>query len=237
MTVDEGRHDIDSLAAHLEDRLDGRERERLMEHLAGCVECRETLAMLAREADLLPPSVRGGSVSPASAWRRSGRLWLPLAATLVVAAATVTRLGWWTPADEGRPAVPSPGAGLPGEATGRRPAGPSPTAVTPGRDPAGSPTAEAGGQTGPRPSEKRDPVLRGVQRRIAGKSFRLVFGEWIDLEFDPAAALPIVDVKTPDDRADVLARAPDLAPYLDLGERVLVVHQGTVYRFGARPPD
>ena len=46
-------HDENLLAACLEDRLDGQEMERLIEHLADCRECRGTLAALVRAADLL----------------------------------------------------------------------------------------------------------------------------------------------------------------------------------------
>jgi hypothetical protein len=235
MTMDESPHDINSLGAHLEDRLEGPQKERLMEHLAGCGECRETLAALARNADLLP--------RPASThWARVGdwwpaaKVWLPVAATLAVATVTLTRLDWWAQPDAGRPAVASPGAGLPGDAMGRPADSGATVPAVPEPPQASSPPAEAGASTGPGPSDERVPVLRGALRRIAGKTFRLVFGEWIDVEFDPAAALPSLDVKTSEERAALLARIPALAPYAALGERVLVVHQGTVYRFGARPP-
>jgi hypothetical protein len=38
-------------------------------------------------------------------------------------------------------------------------------------------------------------------------------------------------VKTTPDRDALIAKTPALKPYLDLGPRVTVVHQGTVYRF------
>ena len=213
--MEESPHDINLLAAHLEDRLDEQEKKGLLEHLAVCPECRATLAMLAREADLLPRPVGVGPASRVSRWPLPVRVWLPLAATLVVAVAALTRLGGWAPPDEGHMAVPSPKAN----------ASPTPPA-----------SSAPAGDRGARPREARVPILRGAERKVAGKTFRLVFGEWIDTEFDPAAALPSVDVKTSEESSALLARIPALAPYAALGERVLVVHQGTVYRFGTRPP-
>jgi Ca-activated chloride channel family protein len=70
---------------------------------------------------------------------------------------------------------------------------------------------------------------------VAGKTFRLVFGEWIDADFDGSALLPEVSVSTPEERSALLARIPALVPYAALGERVLVVHDGTVYRFQLDP--
>jgi hypothetical protein len=74
-------------------------------------------------------------------------------------------------------------------------------------------------------------VLRGAQRRVSGKTFRLVFGEWIDADFDAAAHLPEVTVSNAEERSLLLGRLPALAPYALLGDRVRVVHGGTVYRF------
>jgi hypothetical protein len=201
--ADEHEPDLNLLAAHLEDRLDGPERDSLVEHLAGCAECRETLAMLARGADLLPRPVSAASASPRR-WRVPVIAWLPLAATLVVAVATLTRLDWWTPSDEGRPPAVAP-------------ASPAPTRVTAGPAPSALPSAPERSQTSPAGLSERVLVLRGAQRRVAGKSFRLVFGEWIA------------------ERSELVARSPALAPYAELGERVLVVHDGTVYRLGPDP--
>jgi hypothetical protein len=85
------------------------------------------------------------------------------------------------------------------------------------------------------PTDERLLVLRGAQRRVAGKRFRLVSGEWIDADFDSAHFLPEVNVSSADERAALLARLPALTPYAALGERVLVVHEGTVYRFRLEP--
>jgi len=206
-------HDPGLLAASLEGRLDPREREALTAHLAGCAECRQALALLARaaHAGLIPrptPVAR-----PGLALHR----WLPLAAALVIAVAAVTRLSWSpAPAGETRPSHAPPSMSPP----------PSPSEPAP--SPASSP-----GRARPR-ADTLDPgvlVTRGAGRRVAGKTFRLRAGEWIDASFDPAAGLPITDVKGPDQRSSLLSRLPALAPYAALGERVVVVFEGTVYRF------
>jgi hypothetical protein len=69
------------------------------------------------------------------------------------------------------------------------------------------------------------------EREIGGRRFKLEAGTWIDTGYDQFALLPVVDVKTTADRDALIAKTPALKPYLDLGPRVTVVHQGTVYRF------
>ena len=208
-------HDPGLLAASLEGRLDPREREVLTAHLAGCAECRRALALLARaaHAGLIPrptPVARPGFALPR---------WLPLAAVLVIAVATVTRLNWSpTPGGETLPSQAPPGVSM-------APL-PSPSEAAPS-------LASSPGSAEPHPNTLDPGVLvtRGTGRRVAGKTFRLAAGEWIDASFDPAAGLPITDVNGPDQRSALLSRLPALAPYAALGERVLVVFKGTVYRF------
>jgi hypothetical protein len=208
-------HDPGILAASLEGRLDPREREALTSHLAGCDECRQALALLARAAHegLIPQPTP--AVSRGVAWHR----WLPLAAALVIGVATLTRQNWWA-APVAEP-VPSQ---APAGASTSPPVTQSETVPSP----ASSPVA----------AEPRSPslepgvlVTRGAGRRVAGKTFRLAKGEWTDASFDPAAGLPIRDVTGPDQRSSVLSLLPGLAPYAALGDRVLVVFDGTVYRF------
>jgi hypothetical protein len=231
MSREELPHDLDLLAAHLEDRLDAVETERLTRHLAGCVQCRETLAALARNADLLPHP------TPApQATRRVVPLprlvWLPLAAALIVAVATLTRFDWRVSPGERRPErtpsagpTPSPERVVPtGEGLPARPAPPPPS--PPG----------AGSRSDTEPTDERVLVLRGTQRRVAGKTFRFTFGEWIDADFDVSARLPEVTVSSAEERAALLARLPALAPYAALGDRVRVVHDGAVYRFQLETP-
>lgn len=183
-------HDLEMLAAFIEGRLDGPDKDRMVAHLAACPECRRTLAQLGRamaEGGL----AKGAKQSAGGGLRWSNaRIWLPVAASVLVGA-----FAWF------QLAAPPPGERAAAEASGAGPAG------------------EA-------PGEKRS-----GGRRIAGKTFRMDSGQWVDTGFDPAAGLPVVAVRGSEQRKDALARVPELAPYLELGDRVLVVWQGTVYRF------
>jgi hypothetical protein len=78
-------HDLDALAAFAERRLDGSARARVIEHLASCGQCRETLAAITR-AGL-------GSKQARPAWRG-----VPVWAGLVASIALVT-FAWmqWRP--------------------------------------------------------------------------------------------------------------------------------------------
>jgi hypothetical protein len=67
--------------------------------------------------------------------------------------------------------------------------------------------------------------------RINDKTFRMSEGTWVDDSFDATGTTPIVDVRGREAREALLARMPALGPYLELGDRVVVVQEGTVYRF------
>ena len=73
----------------------------------------------------------------------------------------------------------------------------------------------------------------GVQR-AAGKTFYLRDGVWTDAEFNAAARLPetLLDFGT-DAYFEALKREPKLAEFFALGERVVVVYKGRVYRVNA----
>ncbi|MCC6989144.1 MAG: hypothetical protein IT181_09115 [Acidobacteria bacterium] len=73
-------------------------------------------------------------------------------------------------------------------------------------------------------------VRRSGARQVGSKTFRLVAGEWEDTVFERLAMLPEVQVAAKD-REALLSRLPALREYARLGERVTVVHDGTVYRF------
>ena len=221
--LEDREHDPNLIAAYLEGRLREDEKASVTEHLASCAECRGTLALLAREAgglDMRPPGRVDGSRF------RSTKVWLPLAAALVITTVVGLRLAQDT-------AVPPPM----GTTAGASPVSPSPAppdvrtdrAPSPGRLAASPPAAGVG-------TESLLLKRGGGQRVVAGKTFRLVAGEWRDTGFDPAAALPIVAVRGSDERSAVLARVPALGPYALLGERVLVVVDGTVYRFQPSAP-
>jgi hypothetical protein len=72
---------------------------------------------------------------------------------------------------------------------------------------------------------------RGTERTVADKTFRLESGVWVDTRFDASAGLESVSVSGPEQRAAVLQRNPQLAPFADLGARVVVVWERMVYRF------
>lgn len=183
-------HDLESLAALVDGRLDDRERERVVAHLSDCRECRQTLAHLGRAAANGDLSRDMGQSGPGRPRWSGARVWLPIAASVLVGAFAWFQLAG--PPGDVRPAAEEPGVGLTEEALGGK---------------------------------------RSGGLRVAGKTFRMASGEWIDASFDPAAGLPIVVIRGSEERADLLERLPELAPYTELGDRVLVVWQGTAYRF------
>ena len=200
-------HDAGLLAAYVEDRLDDAERRAFTSHLAACPDCRQALAMLARAPGLRPAASSRRALAPS--------VWVGVAAVVILATVAVRRTGGPAPGDVAvRPEVQ----------------GISPV-------PAASPPAPVATPPVTRAAEDplRDPGLLvkrgGGQRTIGGRSFHLRGGEWVDAAFDPAASLPVVRVKGPGDREAIAARVPALAPYLVLGDRVVVVVDGTVYRF------
>lgn len=196
--------DLNRLAALVDGRLMVDEQQVVLAHLAECRTCRTVVALLTDELHATPAARK---------WRPA--VWLPIAATLAIAAVgsllvSTTNRGTLTP-----PLAPAP--------TVERP-------LPPGR----ASTAPDVRPPSPPPAEKPEDLLRrrGGTRRVGTKTFRLVAGEWIDSAYDPTALLPIVDVAPAKARRDLLARIPALAPYAAIGDRVIVVHDGTVYRFG-----
>jgi hypothetical protein len=220
-------HNLDLLAAYVEDTLDRSERSAVAAHLSECRDCRAVLAeyVKAAIAEGHTPSRRrtwGGAPGP--------RVWLPIAATIAVATVASSvyitqrnnEAGPVAPSThEGRPALPSEPVSRPDSPTVSPPASTVPPA-------AGVPTV-------PRQQPRVDDDLmrlRGAERRVGDKRFKLVSGEWIDTAYDPFGALPIVEARTPVDRVALLERLPALRPFAALGERVTVVYDGTIYKFG-----
>jgi hypothetical protein len=74
-------------------------------------------------------------------------------------------------------------------------------------------------------------VRRGAERIVHGKTFRLEDGVWIDRASEVAGDLPTVRVQGAEERAVLLTQIPKLVDYSDLGDRVVVVHDGKIYRF------
>jgi hypothetical protein len=68
-------------------------------------------------------------------------------------------------------------------------------------------------------------------RTVAGRIFYLRSGVWTDSEFKADAKLPEVKVKFGSDAYfNLLSQEPRLADFFALGERVVVVWKGKVYR-------
>jgi putative zinc finger protein len=227
--MDDAEHDPALLAAYLEDTLDQRERDATIAHLAACSDCRGAMALLARAAaaDLLPLPVPPEARIAPRPWRLRSAIWLPIAASAVIATVIGLRLGPLAPAS------PDRRSGQDGTVA-RSPAA-EPSTLAPAASPGRRSPAAA--SLAPVPRE-RTPGLdesllarRGVDRRVGGKTFRWETGRWVDTAFEPAISLPTVDAKGPDARSALLARLPALAPYAGLGDRVVVVFEGTVYRF------
>ena len=83
-----------------------------------------------------------------------------------------------------------------------------------------------------------DEVLRartGAQK-VGDKTFYLREGVWVDSEFKAEAKLPETALAFgSDEYFDLLKREPQLARFFSLGERVVVVYKGRVYRVSGKP--
>ena len=221
MTAD--LHDPNVLAAYIDGTLDQDERSIVVAHLAGCGACRAALAAYVKGTTEDGETGQG----PRRAWIAAvrPRVWMPIAATiaLVTVAGVLQRaqrradqVPQAPPVVETPSAVPDPSSGVP------------PGVST-------TPPSTADAPLPPRPSppvDERTMRVRGAERRVGDKRFRLVAGEWIDAAYDPMDPRPVVAVTTPAERAVLLERLPALRPFADLGERVIVVHGGSVYKFG-----
>jgi len=72
-------------------------------------------------------------------------------------------------------------------------------------------------------------------RRVEGKTFYLIDGVWTDSEFKAESKLPeTVLVFGSDEYFALLKQKPKLGSYFSLGERVVVVIEGRVYRVNAK---
>ncbi len=68
-------------------------------------------------------------------------------------------------------------------------------------------------------------------RKIGAKTFYLENGVWIDSEFKEASKLPEIKLQfASNEFYDLITKEKDLAQYLSLGEKVVVVWKGKVYR-------
>ncbi|MBP9665450.1 MAG: hypothetical protein KBD94_12595, partial [Pyrinomonadaceae bacterium] len=66
---------------------------------------------------------------------------------------------------------------------------------------------------------------------VANRNFINTNGVWVDSEFTEGSKLPEITVKfASDEYFRLVTSLPELAPYLSLGEQVIVVWKGKVYR-------
>jgi Ca-activated chloride channel family protein len=73
-----------------------------------------------------------------------------------------------------------------------------------------------------------------VAKRVSGKTFYLRDNVWIDADFKADARLPETKLTfSSDEYFDLLKREPALSKYFALGEAVIVVYNGRVYRIEA----
>ncbi len=81
--------------------------------------------------------------------------------------------------------------------------------------------------------EKDQIIIRNTAQNqfVANKNFINQNGVWLDSEFIETSRLPEVSIKfASDDYFKLIEKERDLAPYLSLGEQVVIVWKGKVYR-------
>ena len=82
-----------------------------------------------------------------------------------------------------------------------------------------------------RGSAAADRLMRAPIKRLDGKTFVWQEGVWIDSEYDPAKAGRTVEVEFASENYFALVQnKPELAKFFALGENVVVVWEGIVYR-------
>jgi hypothetical protein len=203
--------DFDAVAAFVDDRLGPSERAQLLEHLASCERCRTIVAELARTR------------APTRSVRSSIAVALPIAASLMLAVAG-GGLYWLTHPTNRSTVLP---AVEPSRPDAPPPAQPSSPGVTPSVSPAATP---APGRSAT-PADVPDRTRAAGTRSVGGKTFRLVAGEWIDVDYRLTDLPTVVDVRSVDD----LRAHPALGAFTALGRRFIVVVDGTVYRVAIPP--
>jgi Ca-activated chloride channel family protein len=83
----------------------------------------------------------------------------------------------------------------------------------------------------------KDETRTDAVRRVAGKTFYLIDGVWTDSEFKAESGLPeTVLVFGSEEYFALLKQQAKLGSYFSLGERVVVVFEGRVYRVNAPTP-
>jgi Ca-activated chloride channel family protein len=84
---------------------------------------------------------------------------------------------------------------------------------------------------------EQDAELSSAVKTVGGKTFYLREGVWTDAEFKAEARLPETTVTFGSDESfALLKQKPGLAQFFSLGERVIVVFEGRVYRVTTTKP-
>ncbi len=77
-------------------------------------------------------------------------------------------------------------------------------------------------------------VNANTRKKVGDKTFYLRDGVWLDSEFKPEAKLPETALTFGGDEYFALvSREPELARFFALGERVVVIYKGRIYRVNA----
>lgn len=221
------------MRAVVDGRASANEASAVARHAAACAACAVELADLrafaaelgALQNEPQPTPAGAGGTPPRAAHERLPRRstaggWAWLGSAGLATAATVALLLRVTDT-----VPPSGGAARP-PAVAPVPA-PVPTPSTP---PAGS--AASGIPPAPALRAPQADVRRGTSRVVAGRTFRLEDGIWVDQAFDPLALQPDVWARSAEDVAALVASTPGLAPYAAMASRVTVVLDDTVYHLG-----
>lgn len=83
----------------------------------------------------------------------------------------------------------------------------------------------------------KDDDAKSAVRRVGGKTFYLINDVWTDSELKADAKLPETTLTFGSEAYfDLIKQKPKLADYFSLGERVVVVFEGRVYRVNAAAP-
>ena len=83
----------------------------------------------------------------------------------------------------------------------------------------------------------KDETRSDAVQRLGGKTFYLIEGVWTDSEFKTESNLAETAVTFgSEEYFALLKKYPKLANYLSLGDRVVVVFEGRVYRINAATP-
>ncbi len=80
-------------------------------------------------------------------------------------------------------------------------------------------------------SEDDETIITGSVKKIGAKTFYLEAGVWIDSEFKEEARLPVRRLQfASNEFFELISKEKDLARYFSLGEQVVVVWKGKVYK-------